>query len=182
MKKKLLLSFTVFAVFTITYAQQVDDVPYDFPIRPGMKEWNSFKSVTDMFKACQIPADKLESMSTRGLAVTCLDFPSISILMIYNTPQQGFEVWKTNFNGVKYLLSRTDAFSTLFKIYKEYDIKGYERFSEPMQKGHYTLSIKNIEAILAQDDIMNSISEEQVKELLKTSLSKYTEMVNDSMY
>lgn len=47
-----------------------DDVPYEFPVVPNTKEWESFRTRQAMLDVCQIPEDKLQSMTTGALLET----------------------------------------------------------------------------------------------------------------
>jgi len=179
--KKILLSlillFSVSAIFA-----QYNNTPYDFPIKSGSEKWQSFKSVQDMYKACQIPIDTLSNLSTKALVQTCLNYPAPSILLIHNTPQQGLNEWKQHFNGIDELFIRSDAKEELINTYKSFNIKGYEKLKTDIEKGKYTFQLQMLEAIIAQEEIIGKLNESQKKQILKTCLSNYQLIEADQVY
>src|SRR5215212_3114685 len=126
MKRKiLLLGFMLFAC--ASFAQQ-SNIPYNFPVKPGSEKWQSFKTVDDMYAACQVPQDVLAKLSTAALIQTCLNYPASTILLVHSTPQLSFDEWKQHFNGISALLKRKDAPARLLEFYNTVDVKGYRRF------------------------------------------------------
>jgi hypothetical protein len=158
------------------------DTPYDFPTKLGSTKWQSFKSTDEMYNACQIPQDILSKMSTAALIQTCLGYPASGVLLIHNTPQQGFNDWKQHFNGIQELLKRSDANEELLKTYLAFDTKGHAILKTDIEKGHYTFLLAILESIIVQDEITESLSAQQQKTLLKSSLMKYQNMGNDEVY
>jgi len=156
--------------------------PYRFPVQPGSTEWQSFKSVEDMYQACQVPPGILARLTTGALIQTCLSYPARIVLLAHNTPQQGFDDWKKNFNGITALLQRSDAGEALLLSYAGFDTRGHTAFKAAADKGNYTFSLQIIEAILAQDEITNRLTIAQQKQLLKTSLEKYKSKQADEVY
>lgn len=163
------------------YAQKTDK-PFDFPIKPGSSQWQSFKSVQDMYDACQIPAAVLNKLSTRALIQTCLNYPASTILLTRNTPQQGFDTWRLHFNGIDALYKRPDAIEELLAVYTAYDLKGHQKLATTVEKGGYTYKLRMLEAIVAQKDVIGKLSATQQKQLIKTSLSHYATMEADTVY
>ena len=72
MKKQLLFSFLLL-FFSVVYAQE--KTIWDYPVKPGMKEWATFETREQMAKACQIPFDVLNTISTKELVTVCLNYP-----------------------------------------------------------------------------------------------------------
>src|SRR4051812_19447777 len=101
--KKTIITF-VCAIWACALFAQKNNTPYNFPVKPGSEEWNKFTSVDEMYKTCQIPDDILNNLTTPALLKTCLNYPVSSILLLQNTPQEGFDSWKEHFNGVAELL------------------------------------------------------------------------------
>jgi len=156
--------------------------PYRFPVQPGSTEWQSFKSVDDMYRACQVPPAILARLTTKALIQTCLNYPARIALLAYNTPQQGFDDWKKNFNGIATFLQRSDAREELLLFYAGFDTRGHTAFKTAPDKGNYTYTLQVMEAILAQDEITNGLTIAQQKQLLKTSLEKYRSKQADEVY
>ena len=163
------------------YAQKTDK-PFDFPIKPGSSQWQSFKSMQDMYNACQIPTDVLNSLSTKALLQTCLNYPASAVLLTRNTPQQGFDTWRQHFNGIDALYKRADAVGELLALYTAYDLKGHQQLATDAEKGAYTYKLRMLEAIMAQKEFIGKLSGAQQKQLIKTGLSHYTIMEADTVY
>ncbi len=64
---------------------------YEYPIVPGTPEWAEFESHVEMIEACQIPEDILTNMCTHGLIVTCLNYPLLSDILVFNIIQLGYD-------------------------------------------------------------------------------------------
>jgi len=179
--KKTALLFGCLLLATLVFAQS-DDKPYDFPVKPGSEKWQSFKTVEDMYAVCQIPADVLDKLSTTALIQTCLDYPASAVMFIHNTPQQGFDEWARNFNGIAALLARPDAREKLLAYYKSLDVKGYQQLKTDVSKGEYTFLLQRIEAIMAQDAIIGRMDATEKKQLLRITLAKYDAISTDPLY
>ncbi len=50
---------------------------YNYPITPGMPEWNELKTSEELFNACQIDAAITKRMSTEALAQALIEWPFI---------------------------------------------------------------------------------------------------------
>jgi len=178
-RKLLLLGFMLFAC--ASFAQK-SNTPYDFPVKPGSEKWQSFKTVDDMYAACQIPADVLSNLSTAALIQTCLRYPASSILLIHGSPQLSFDEWKQHFNGIAALLARKDAPAQLLEFYKTVDVKGYTKFKTEIEKGGYTFLLMMIDAIIVQDEIVGKMDLAQKKQLLSKTMSNYNAIAADNLY
>ena len=76
--------------------------------------WSQYQSLEEMLEACQIPEDKLKSMSTDELIEVCMSHPLHFIYSAYNNELRGADVIIRNFNGFSELARRTDAAGKLF--------------------------------------------------------------------
>ena len=140
MKKTLSLLVLLVTIFSFAtggraLAQTAEDVTkgspsdaYVFPIQPGSDAWRAFMQHTDMVAATQVPLKTLQSMSTEGLIEIVLSYPLRIDMLVYNTPQDGFEALAVQFNGVPELLGRPDAGAKFLARYKDMDLamKGEE--------------------------------------------------------
>lgn len=174
--------FLVCILLATSSLAQKDDQPYNFPVKPGSTKWQSFKSVEEMYRACQVPNDTLNVLTTKALLETCLNYPAPSVLLIHNTPQQGFEEWKRNFNGIKELLARQDVQDVLINLYQAFDVAGHQTLKGDVEAGKYTFLLQRIEAIIVQDEIINGITELQKKQLFNAAFKKYNSIEADSVY
>lgn len=181
MKRIFTTLFCACFLFAGGYAQQ-SDTPFDFPIKPGTAQWQAFKSVQDMYDACQIPPDVLNNLSTKALLQTCLNYPAMAVLLVQNTPQQGFNTWRSNFNGIDALCKRPDVAEALLAMYRAFDLKGHQKLATEEEKGGYTFRLKVLEHILVQTDVMGKLTATQQRQLMKTALSHYAVIETDTVY
>lgn len=170
MKKSLLLIFLLWG--TLLFAQN-RTTPYKFPVQPGTAEWKKLQSRTEMATVTTIPADILKDLTTEALAKTCLQFPLFKDLYFFDNIQQGFDGLKKSFNGFTELLQRKDAGVELYKIYVSMNPDGLTGLKSDTEKGEYTFQFVQIEMILAQDEIITSLSADVKDRLLKEAARKY---------
>jgi len=172
MKEIIYLFFFLVAVFSRAASQNIA-TPYNFPIKPGSKEWRLFTSRAQKAEALQIPAGILKDLTTDALAKTCMQFPMFTDLYFFNDIQTGFNTLRHSFNGFNELLSRKDAPDVLFNIYKQMNPSDFNKVWDDTAKGRFTFQFLQIEIILAQNDIINVLSKEKSAALLKESVNKY---------
>lgn len=148
--------------------------PYDFPVKPGTSEWRKLQSRTEMATATQIPGDILKNLTTEALAKTCLTFPLFKDLYFFNSPQVGFDGLKQSFNGFQELLNRNDAGVELTRLYKQMNPEGIKSPINDTAKGDFAFQFVQIEILLAQDQIISTLSASAKSELLTEASQKYT--------
>ena len=151
-----------------------DGDAYEFPIRPGMKEWKALSSHPEMLKACQIPEPLLRKMSTSGLIETVLNYPLYMLTVLaYDSMQQGFDTMTKQFNGIAELLKRRDAGAGLLARYRGMDPAGFKEGPAEEGAGKYHFYFYRVELLLAQDNVRAGLTETQRVELQKELLVKY---------
>lgn len=131
-----------------------------------------------MYNKCQIPVDIISDLTTEALAKTCLSYPLFGLMNAYNTPQTGFNAVRTNFNGIDALFERKDAGSVLLNIYKSMNPENVDKSWSSLERGNFSESFRNIEILLAQNVIQNTIDDSDKKILLKELKSKYDAKFN----
>lgn len=169
-------------LFALAASAQQSNTPYDYPVKPGSEKWNAFKTVEDMYAACQVPEDVLSRLTTPALIQTCMRYPATLSLFRYNTPQMSFERWKQNFNGIRELLSRRDAPARLLEYYKTVDMKGYRTLKTDTEKGEARFRRMIIESIIAQDEIVGNLQPAQKRQLLNKTLANLDASAADDAY
>jgi hypothetical protein len=161
----------------IACAKQVPDSnvtdAYNFPVKPGTEAWQALTTHDKMTKACQIPESILQKMSTAGLVETVLNYPLLGDMKAYNSIQQGFDAVAVQFNGLPELLNRKDAGTELLARYRTVEPAAIKDDWTLLQKGLYAASIENIEILLAQDVILDNLTETQCQDLIKEATAKY---------
>lgn len=145
-----LFSLTVFAA----EANYTDDVPYEFPVVPNTKEWESLRTRQAMLDVCQIPEDKLQSMTTGALLETVLAYPLITDYFAYNSIEDACNIMYNEFNGFQELFSRKDLSSVLTEKYDETEILSAARAETATPKEFFAAS--TIEYLFVCDELLNN--------------------------
>lgn len=146
---------------------------YEFPVRPGMSEWAAFTSHTEMVEACQIPESILRDISTAGLVETVLNYPLAIDIWAFSSTQTGFGAIIYEFNGIRELLSREDAATELIEKYCSLDITIVNEEWEPLARSEFVLgTVAYIEIILAQDEIISKMTDDEKRDLIAEALVK----------
>lgn len=92
---------------------------WDFPVKPGSKEWKTFATGQEMVKACQIPESILKKISTRALVEICLNYPLFFEYTSCNNERIGIDEIIKNFNGLYESTLRNDGVKELINLYRE---------------------------------------------------------------
>jgi hypothetical protein len=145
---------------------------YDFPVKPGTPEWAAFQTHDEMLAACQVPEPILREMSTAGLIETCLNYPLYGDMLCYNSPQQGFDAVASRFNGLQELLRREDVGTRLLERYRKMDPEAIGESWTSLQRGDYDRGFTYIEMLLAQDQVLSSLTQAERRDLLEVCLQK----------
>lgn len=172
MKKLILIILMVVPIFMLGQI-------WDYPIKPGTKAWVSFKTVDEMYKACQIPENVLCQLSTEDLVDICLNFPAPPLFLLFNTPQDCFMSFYSKFNGIRELFNRKDAGYYLIKRYSQMSLKDYDPNWELYKQGQFISHYKFIESILSQSKVIQLLTFEERKLLMNETLSKINEKLSN---
>ncbi len=162
--------FFPYIVFSQNY---VANNGYDYPIKPGTKEWKSIEIRADRVDACQIPKDILEKLSTDELLETCLNYPFIIDVFAYNDIQAGFLKLLSEFNGLQELINRQDFSLVVFKEYASMNPEDIVELKTENAQSAFLFRLIYLEVLLAQDVVVNKTSEQDARNLLSECVSKY---------
>ena len=168
----------VFFIFSLFLYAQEKKVIWDYPVKPGMVEWSQFKSMAETYQACQIPDDVLKQLDTESLVDICLRFPIPPLFPLFNTPQQAFRTYYSNFNGIRELLQRKDAGQYLLKKYAEMSFSEFYPDWPLHLRGQFISHYKFVEAILSQQQVIASLDSNGRKALLREAIHKIDEKVS----
>ncbi len=160
-------------ISAIATAQQITE-PFNFPIRPGTKEWSILKSENERFNALQIPTDNLKRMTTYALVISCINYPAFGYITANPNIQAGLVFIATKFNGLDELAKRSDAEEYLMVFYKSAGINGFENSDPKLDSNYWTIKFSWIELLLAQNKFIETLPTEKRKELLKLSIEKHS--------
>lgn len=145
---------------------------YIYPVTPGTEQWLELGSHDEMLKVCQIPADVLNEISTRGLIETVLKYPLSSDYLAYSSTQQGFEKVVAQFNGLSELLNRPDAPQELLIKYQEMNPGAINKKWNNLQRSEFFFSFLNIERLLAQHTILARLNNDEINNLISEAITK----------
>lgn len=156
------------------FIETADDT-YKYPIRPGSEEWKVFESSEQMNEAVQIPLSILDTMSTLGIFESCAENPLCLELYISSSPQHFYDIFKTNFNVFKALVTKDDAAKVLINRYLsmclDCDENNYSSFSG--KGGDVQYAFVSIELFLAQEEILTKTTRDEILNLAKQTLKNY---------
>lgn len=156
---------------------------YNYPIRPGTYAWRAFTDHQQMVDACQIPDSALMAMSTKGLVKSIIDYPLLGDMGAYDSMAQGLEAVTSHFNGLSELFQRSDAGTELLSVYQSLDLKKVDNKNwAGIQKGAYLVLISEVETMLAQEAVLNSLDDEEVKSLATEASAKHAAKQNYSVF
>lgn len=124
----------------------------------------------------QIPDEELKEMSTKSLVETCLNYPLFASGMVFSNVSMydGFQNTRNQFNGLNELFKRTDAGSELVSVYQSVNSK------DVLENDPYpTLRVKYLEYILAQDEILQTLTKDEKEKLCTFCLEKLEKQYSD---
>ena len=173
--KKCFLFVAIACVLSVLSQAQV----YNFPVRPGTETWSNLVTEEDRFSAMQIPEDQLVSMSTQDLVITCMNYPAWLYFTAFNNPQDGIDINIHNFNGLQELMKRADAPAELLSVYKQMDAARMAPKSNAINQTSWSLKRSYFELLLAQDAIINKMSETDRMDLLGEARKKLYQKMED---
>jgi len=157
-----------------------EKVTWDFPVKPGMKEWKTLNSPEKMYSAMQIPDDILKKISTEKLAKLCINYPLFSTVLAHNSIQTGFNYMKNKFNGMSELLDRPDIASVMINVFKTIDSNWI--LEEPNPGNSFGFKVSFLTMLLAQDEVINRLTEAQRKQLYAETVKKHNIMVKNEKF
>ena len=170
--RKICILFLIIVFPTISFAQN-DEITWDYPVKPGTKEWKNLKTYQERLDAYNIPQHILKTITTEELVKTCLKYPEFRLIFTRNSLQQGYNYIRTKFNGFKELELRIDAGHELLKVYKNYKPENINNKSSTLKKGRHVLKFTYIEILLANNNILKNLNAKTSQELLTECLKKY---------
>ena len=184
MKKNIFFAWFIAAVLFVNGCKKdrlVDDcisnaIPtdsYAYPILPGTPAWANLQTGAERLQACQIPDNILLGVSTEGLIQSWLDMPINNEILMTNSLQKGIVYFIANFSGLKELVKRNDVADKLVKKYYSMNPACVTTYQTDIEKGKFIYSFSCIELPLAQDTILNRMTTEQKKVLIKKAMDKY---------
>lgn len=151
---------------------------YEYPVVPGTEEWKELHSLTEMVQVCQIPNNKLTSISTEGLLETLLNYPLILDYGAFNQQQDGFDRIKSENNGFDILYGRGDFPDVIVERYDLMSLNCEKNLYPPFIGEIQTpiqIAFTTIEFFMLQDELLNEINSNQLFHIFESILDKLQE-------
>ena len=179
MKRLKIFLMLVFCLIAFLVNAQSNE-KWDYPVKPGMEEWNRLETEQQRIAVLQVPEDVLASLSPEEAARLCITFPSFGHFAVFNTPQDGFSVMLSRYNILRHLLSLRDAGGFLIAAYKDASMSGFRTL--PYSNEFWSLKLFYLELLLSQKEILRSLRSEEKLILMTEARSKYFEKINNENF
>jgi len=153
---------------------------YEFPDISEMNKWDRPNIIQERLDALQIPEAVLSKISTEGLLETCMEFPYLLDIFLYDNFQKGFEELQVEFNGFREILKRPDLAEVLIEKYF-WMIKDVTetKLLASSRKGKFSFQHFVLEYMIAQDVVLTNLNKEQEETLFLLAL-EYKEIKNSN--
>ena len=174
MRKYLIMTFSLFTCMINAQVQ------WNYPVKPGMEEWNQLETEQERIDVLQVPEEVLANLSTEDAVRLSITFPLFGDFLARNTPQKGFAVMLSRYNILRNLLSRRDAGGFLIAAYKDASLSGFKTL--PYSNEFWSLKLFYLELLLSQKDILLSLSHEEKLVLMTEARSKYFEKIGNENF
>lgn len=106
--------------------------------------------------------DKINSMTTEELLITCLDYPLFGDLFFYNDLTAGFRNVSERYNGLQALLKRNDVGEVITAFYGQVEIEKVLTTDE-----YGVLRLEYLELMMSTDSVLNSADKKVRRELFR---------------
>ena len=147
---------------------------YTYPIVPGMIEWQTAKSMDEVFGFCQLPDEVLNTISTPGLIDALIHAPLFGLSLISSSV--GVKGWHHNyeqFNSAKELFGRKNAGSALIAYYRYVCLNCCRQNRQ---------SALGLEYLFTKDEILNTMRRKEKKEAVWVILSKHKQIYGSEVF
>ena len=175
---KLCIVSMFFLFSNIVNAQQ--SVSWNYPVKPGMDEWNNLETEQQRIAVLQVPEEVLEKSSPEEVVGLCITLPSFFIFYAFDTPQDGYDILFSRYNIFSHMLSRKDVGSSLIAAYKDADLSGFRTL--PYSNEFWTVKLYYLELLLSQKQILQSLTPNEKFELIKEARKKFVEKLTNESF
>jgi carbonic anhydrase len=181
MMKAILIFVFPFLFFAAISAQE--KTAWDYPVKPGMKEWAAFETGEQMFNACQIPVNILEKLTTKELAAVCLNYPLFNNYVAFNDERKGIRSVIEQFNGLQELNRRKDGVRELINVYASYPVISQIQTDVTSEDYHTPYKLPFLEMVLSDSTFVSQMTNDELSELRRNAVNKYGDKLrNPAIY
>lgn len=166
-----------------TAAKAVNGNSPPWKIVPGTNEWQHLNSHDEMVAVCQLSDDQITNMSTDDLLNALLTYPLLIDMFVCDSLQSGFELIRSNFNGIEELLTRPDASEVIARKYASTPAFSTSK-STATNESYATgfLCVDVLETLLAQPEIYDKMSSSELAAVNFEILEKHNQRTASGLY
>ena len=150
---------------------------WDYPVKPGMAEWNSLQTENERIAAEQVPESVLATLSPDEAVRLCITLPAAGNFIAWSPPQRGFNVMLERYNILRHIVEREDAGGSLIAAYKDASLSGFKTL--PYSNEFWSLKLFYLELLLSQKEILQKMTPAQKLELITEARTKYFEKLGN---
>lgn len=198
MFKRLIAFFGVFSIFMLfsTNALANDDIDFTLDYRSSLdysdfyqdiitsEEWIETENRAIRGELLQLPKEMLLNMDTATLIDAVLNYPYFRDIYAFDDVQLGVDKLFRTFNGAVELLNRSNVGEILLDKYISMTVLSSNdaQTMDMVSVGDIVYELSNVEVLLAQDFVINSLSKSEIKVLSEAVSQKYTEKLSNNSY
>lgn len=161
----------------------------NYPITSDSKEWKNIKTHDEMLEKTMLPQELLKKSSTEDLVRLALEYPLLCDVFAYDTIENGLEALSQQNPIFNEIISRKDGASKLLDSYENMTITKSVNVNSRINKedayldaGNELTQVTVLEALLAQESVLNSLSETEEEELMDCVYKKVDEKDASDLY
>lgn len=133
-------------------------IKWDYPVKPGSKEWKKLDSYSERLDKCQIPEEVLPHLDTPQLVDLCMEYPFLMNIYVFGDPFYGYDVLFHDFNGIRELFGREDAYECITNAYADMLDENYVymklKVKTPYEIGEYKFLVSFLELTLGNEKLI----------------------------
>lgn len=150
--------FLLFALLLCMAGNGQTTIKWDYPVKPGSKEWKKLDSYSERLEKCQIPKDVLPHLDTPQLVDLCMEYPFLMNIYVFGDPFYGYDVLFDDFNGIRELFGREDAYECITNAYADMLGENYVymklKVKTPYEIGEYKFLVSFLELTLGNKKLI----------------------------
>ena len=177
MKRKILLIlFCLIACVVNAQTAAEKKLPWDYPVKPNMKKWEQLQTVKERIDICQIQENLLSSLSTDDLTDVCMQYPLLGVVLAWSPHDRGLDSLFREFNGVRELYKRKDAYKHLLNWYDStmQNLPFLNKDVPLVEKGSFCSKISIAELLLSRCQLPDDANKDNnYREIIRHLVSGY---------
>lgn len=136
---------------------------YDYSLLPDYPD----ECTLSRYGYYDVPQEQVDTMSTQGLVITCVEYPLEVNLYFFDTYYIGYRVLKNKYTALRELCQRDNAAEILAAFYGSISYDDLD-----LSQDATTVQMRFLEMIIADDEIVDKADESTRKLLIKEGILK----------